>query len=345
MKKNVRLKIVLGICLILVAPLISACVSVTRVYNVPSVDAGSVRIGIAWVEDTDAEFCTNIASAIEEAGGEPVFLDQVVDYDLEYENGRVSAKGVSPDDYLNTDYSEIIKRNTYRNSNAAEVAAGVDAVVFPGGEDISPMLLKDPEDWIGIEAEKDFNATRDVSDYLLMAYCIDKDLPTMGFCRGMQMMSVVSGASMIQDIPAFFEERNTVYHFEHRNEKNAADSYRDYAPHDITIIDTDSHLYDIFGCTTVKAVPSWHHQAVKGVDGTKLRVSSVCNTGGYDIIESVERTDKQFVVGYQFHPEAAIAKHNNAADNAGLFMDKEMALKTFRYFIGYIGEMESDLAA
>lgn len=189
--------------------LLSAC-SIT--FNVGNSDVkessyeSPVRIGIAWRADTDSEFYTNIVAAVKEAGGEPVLLEQVIDNDLEYEDGKVSPKGVSKDEYLDSEYSEIVKKNTYKNSNAEAVVRDVDAVIFTGGEDISPMLLEDPEEWIGIEEEKDFNATRDVSDYLLMAYCIDNDIPTMGFCRGMQMMAVVSGGTMIQNIPTFFEE-------------------------------------------------------------------------------------------------------------------------------------------
>lgn len=313
-------------------------------------DAGSqndekVRVGIAWRQDTDSEFYTNIVAAIIEAGGEPILLKQVIDYDLEYENGMVSDKGVSEDDYLDTEYSEIVKGNTYHNSNVKKVIANVDAVIFTGGEDISPKLLEKPEEWIGIEEEKDFNATRDVSDYLLMSYCIDNNIPTMGFCRGMQMLSVVSGAQIIQDLPTFFENNDIPYNYEHRNQKATPDAYRDYAPHDIEIIDENSHIYDIFNEETVQSVPSWHHQAVKSVDGTALKVTSVFDTNGYDIIECVERTDKDYIVGYQFHPEAAVVKNINAAPNADDYMSMDTAMKTFVYFIEYIEYLEEELNA
>jgi putative glutamine amidotransferase len=40
-----------------------------------------------------------------------------------------------------------------------------------------------------------------------MAYCLDNDIPVMGFCRGMQMLGVISGAEVIQDIPTYFEQQ------------------------------------------------------------------------------------------------------------------------------------------
>ena len=96
-------------------------------------------------------------------------------------------------------------------------------------------LFYAPEKWHGIPAEIDYNAERDVSDYLTMSYCLDNDIPVMGLCRGMQMLPVISGAEMIQDLPAYFAESGIKYDYQHRNEKKSADSYRDYAHHDVTV--------------------------------------------------------------------------------------------------------------
>ena len=295
-------------------------------------DSPKAVIGIAWRADTDSEFYTNVCVALQEAGAEAVLLEMVVDEDLEYEDGRIAGCGVNENDYLTEDYAALVKKNTYRHSNAAEVLRGIDGVIFTGGEDISPTLLAEPKDWHHIEAEKDFNATRDVSDYLLMAYCIDSDIPVMSFCRGMQMLAVVSGASMIQDIPTFYAENGLTYHFGHRNEKASADAYRDYAPHDIWITAADSLSYDIFGEMSVSGVPSWHHQAVGSTEGTKLAVTATALLDGYEIIEAIERTDRSMIIGFQFHPEAAIAKHVSNAENADRFMSMEKALRIFTVF-------------
>ena len=50
-------------------------------------------------------------------------------------------------------------------------------------------------------------------------------------------------------------------------------------------------------------VSSWHHQAVKSVEGTGLTVTAKTTLNGVDIIEAVENKDKTFCVGVQFHPE------------------------------------------
>jgi len=163
-----------------------------------SVESDKVKVGIAWRADVDSEFYTNICTAIEEADGIPILLNQVIDYDLKYDNNLIADEGVNENAYLEEDYAKLVKNNTYQNSNVEEVVPEVDAVIFTGGEDISPTLLKDPEPWHGIMKELDYNATRDVSDYLLLAYCIDHDIPTMGFCRGMQMLAVIMHLMILQ---------------------------------------------------------------------------------------------------------------------------------------------------
>ncbi len=296
-------------------------------------------IGIAWRADADSEFYTNICIAVEQAGADHVLLEQVRSADLEYDSSGRLKGGVSKTGALTYSAGKMIRCNTWHGSNAARAASKVDAVIFTGGEDISPSLYYRPVKWHGIEAERDYNAERDVSDYLLMSYCLDKDIPIMGFCRGMQMLCVVSGAEVIQDIPAYFEEMGVAYNFEHRREKSSPDEYRDYTPHDVTI-EKDSVFYEIVGRTKITGCPSWHHQAVKNVDNTRLKVTGTLSTNGIDIIEAVERTDKTFAVGFQFHPEAAVAKYVNKAANAGDFMSKKTALRFFERLIDEVSGTE-----
>ena len=112
-----------------------------------------------------------------------------------------------------------------------------------------------------------------------------------------------------------------------------AEHGRDFAVHDVTVTDPSSLLRQIVGSETVSSVPSWHHQAVRSVEGTPLKVTAVTKTGGIDIIEAVERTDKPFFIGLQYHPEVAVAKHSNGAADASRFMDYDSALCYFRALI------------
>ncbi|MBQ1645472.1 MAG: gamma-glutamyl-gamma-aminobutyrate hydrolase family protein [Prevotella sp.] len=77
-------------------------------------------------------------------------------------------------------------------------------------------------------------------DYLTMAYCLDHDIPILGFCRGSQMLCVVSVATMIQDFPVWFASHNLDYNYEHRREISEGETYFDYTPHDVNIA-SDSH--------------------------------------------------------------------------------------------------------
>ena len=183
--------------------------------------------------------------------------------------------------------------------NVAEVMENVDGVFFTGGEDISPSLFAKPQ----AEANhgEEINATRDISDYTLMSYCIANDVPTFAACRGMQMMSIVSGADFIQDIPDYYASLGAEYNDLHRMPADAPN--RDYARHDVDIIDKDSWVYKIVGDTVLENVSSWHHQAVKSVEGTDLTVVAKTTDNGVDIIEGVENKNNTFCVGMQFHPE------------------------------------------
>ena len=299
-------------------------------------------VGIAWRADTDSEFFTNICRAVEEAGGTWVMLDQVCSADLSYDDEGNLTEGVTALRSLDEVSAKYVRLNTWHGSNAAEAVGAVSIVLFTGGEDISSTLFYDPQPWHGIVDEIDYNAERDVSDYLTMTYCLDNDIPVMGFCRGMQMLSVVSGGEVIQDVPAYFAENGVAYNYEHRNQKATPDSYRDYAPHEVQVAE-DSLLHSIVGTTTLTGCPSWHHQAVKNVDNTRLAVVGTTETNGIRMIEAVERTDKTFAVGLQFHPEAALVKNLDDAENKGDFMDYDTALSIFQWIVqgGWLAQEEA----
>ncbi len=320
-----------ALSLILAAVMILSMSAVCHAEVIPFPQQEQV-IGIAWRADTDSEFFTNVCRAVEEAGGKWVLLDQVMSPDFQYDEQGKLTECVTETGMLDETGAKYVRCNTWHGSNAAEAVQNVSIVLFTGGEDISSALYYTPEPWHGIEAEIDYNAERDISDFLTMSYCLDHDIPVLGFCRGMQMLSVVSGAEVIQDIPTYFAEMDAEYKFEHRNEKSSPDSYRDYAPHDV-YVEEDSLLHDIFGTDVITGCPSWHHQAVKNVDDTRLAVTGYVDTDGIRMIEAVERTDKTFAVGLQFHPEAALVKILDDAGNKDDFMDYDTALSVFRWIV------------
>ena len=293
---------------------------------------GGIKVGIAWRADLDSEFYTNVYNALKEAGVTPVPLGLVRSNDLVYTKNALSKDNMDENDILGPIYANKVKSDTYHQSNVKEIMTDIDAVVFTGGEDICPTLYSIPEAWHSIAAEKDYNATRDVSDYILMSYCINKNIPVIGICRGMQMLSVVSGGKVIQDIPTYFSLKGKAYDNTHRNKK-VGKAYRDYAPHKVVVKDNNSILYKMVGTHTIENVPSWHHQAVKSVEGTNLKVTGYTTTCDEEIIEAVERTDKDFIIGIQFHPEAAIGKKMKDAANKNQYMSYPAAMKIFDVFV------------
>ena len=293
----------------------------------------ALTVGIAWRADEESEFLTNVTNTLDAMNCEWVLLDQVVCDGVSYNNGVVADEALNENGYLDAASAKTVKECSDADCNAADIMDGIDAVIFTGGEDIAPTLYGYTADWHGIPEEWDYNATRDINDYLLMSYCLDKDIPILGICRGMQMLGVVSGASVIQDIPTFFDTAKTEYSYQHRNQKATPDSYRDYAAHDVTIDDKGSVLYDIYKTDKLSGCPSWHHQAVLSVFGTPLKVSGYTMTDGLAVLEAIERTDKAFAVGIQFHPEAAAVKHLNDADNKNEFMPYDTAVLAFEKLV------------
>ena len=294
-------------------------------------DDTSVRIGIAWRGDDTAITYTSTLQSVREAGAIPVPLPLLKSPFMEYEGDQLLAQYTDEHGVVLQEYADKVKANPFVGQDIASLLNGLDGLIFTGGSDIGPSFYKTPEPWHGIEAEGNCDGRRDVSDYILMRWCLEKEpaLPVLCICRGMQMLSVVSGAQMIQDLQTYFEAQGLPYSGEHRMEPTAEHG-RDFAVHDVSITDPTSLMRQITGSETVRKVPSWHHQAVLSVEGTSLKVTAVSKTSGIDIIEAVERTDKPFFFGLQYHPEVAVSKHANGAADASRFMDYESALCYFR---------------
>ena len=297
--------------------------------------ADGVRVGIAWQRSADNY--QRAMLAIREAGGEPVLLPQLRSAALDYDSISISSQCVDANGVLLQPYADIVKRDTYHGTNADELMAGMQAVVFLGGGDISSTLFAVPQPWHGLKDDNNCDATRDISEYLTMAYCLDHDIPVLGLCRGMQMLCVVSGASLIQDLGTYYDGLGIEYHYQHRMPRDAQGN-RYYTPHDVTVTDHNSLLYAITGTDTIHGAPSWHHQVVGDVTGTPLRVTGVTSTDGVDIIEAVERTDKRFALGVQFHPEEAVRKYVTNQPDAVRFMPLDEAVQYFVALIAHAQE-------
>lgn len=253
---------------------------------------------------------------------------------MEYDGDRLKEQYLDSHGILLQEYADAVKFSPLQGQNLSDILNGLDAVIFTGGSDISPTLYKIPEPWHGIESEGMYDGRRDVSDYILMSWCLEREetLPVLCICRGMQMLGVVSGASMIQDLRTFFDELGLAYHDDHRVE-STDEHGRNFASHSVHITDATSLIRQIAGTDSIARVPSWHHQAIRSVERTALKVTAVTPTNGVNIIEAVERTDKPFFMGVQFHPEVAVSKHVNIDPDASRFMSYDEAMRYFRALV------------
>lgn len=293
-----------------------------------------VRIGIAWRGDSTAVTYTSTLLSVREADAIPVPLPLFKSPQMEYDGDQLKEQYLDSHGILLQEYADAVKSSPLQGQNLSDILNGLDALIFTGGSDISPTLYQIPEPWHGIESEGMYDGRRDVSDYILMSWCLEREetLPVLCICRGMQMLGVVSGASMIQDLRMFFDELGLAYNDDHRVEPTDEHG-RNFASHSVQVTDATSLLRKIAGTDSIARVPSWHHQAIRSVEGTALKVTAVTHTNGVNIIEAVERTDKPFFVGVQFHPEVAVSKHVNKDPDASRFMSYNEAMRYFRALV------------
>lgn len=165
----------------------------------------------------------------------------------------------------------------------------VDGWLFAGGNDLEPSLY-------GVKAipeVKDFSKNRDTFEVYLMNRALEDRKPILGICRGMQLMNVLRGGDLYQDIGSELE--NVQDHL-----KSSKEGDIEQFAHNLRV-DTTSKLADILG-TTVIPSNTHHHQAIKSL-GDDFIATAWAEDG---IIEAIEIKDFPFLVGVQPHPESLL---------------------------------------
>jgi len=166
-----------------------------------------------------------------------------------------------------------------------DMLARVDALVLTGGEDVNPARYGEaPHPRLGALSDE-----RDEAEIALVEAARELRLPTLAICRGVQILNVALGGTLIQDIPS--QVTTDIDH-----DPDVPRTSRTHSIH----VDTDSRLARAVGVTQME-VNSVHHQSVARV-APVLRVVATAPDG---VIEGVETApdDPWWCVGVQWHPE------------------------------------------
>jgi putative glutamine amidotransferase len=162
----------------------------------------------------------------------------------------------------------------------------LDGLLLSGGPDVDPGLYGEtPHPTTVVDRD------RDSFEIPLSREAVARDLPLFAICRGVQVLNVAAGGTLVQDIPSAIQTD-----LDHRipEPKHAAAHEVRITP-DSVLASTLGEARQLETCT----VNSRHHQAVARV-APSFVVSAVSTDG---VIEAIERPQSQFCVGVQWHPE------------------------------------------
>ena len=185
------------------------------------------------------------------------------------------------------DYIESVKRAGGEpivldpTGDPAGTLDNLDALLLSGGLDIDPALYGEAP-----HATTEVDAERDRFEIPLSREAVARDIPVFAICRGVQVLNVAGGGSLVQDIPSSVTDGLA----------HSIDVPKDHIAHPVRVT-PGTRLAASLGASC--SVNSRHHQAVARV-APSFVVSAVSEDG---VVEAIERPESTFCVGVQWHPE------------------------------------------
>ena len=161
----------------------------------------------------------------------------------------------------------------------------LDGLILAGGADVDPAAY-------GASAHAETKGTvpeRDTFEVALARRALERDLPMLGICRGMQLLNVANGGTLLQHLP------ESHGHEDHRRVPGSFDG----ADHDVRLL--DGSLAARAAGETHHGTKSHHHQGVDRI-GAGLEVTGWSTLD--ELPEAIEAPDRRFALGVQWHPEA-----------------------------------------
>jgi putative glutamine amidotransferase len=178
----------------------------------------------------------------------------------------------------------MIPPDTRNAPDPDAVLEGLDGLVLAGGADLDP-------DSYGAGRHRCTGGTspeRDAAEIPLARRALERDVPLLGICRGMQLLNVAQGGTLIQHLP------DDLGHGDHRRHLGSFDD----ADHDVRL--APGSLAARACGELVHATKSHHHQGVDRLgDGLLASGWSVLD----DLVEAIEAPDARWALGVQWHPE------------------------------------------
>lgn len=232
-------------------------------------------------------------------------------------SGFVKLSNFSEGDYAHQDYiTSLIKAGAVPlilpiapGPCVDQYAELCDGFLLSGGCDVNPQYFgEDPSPGCGV-----FDTERDEAEFQLVRLAIKKSKPVFGICRGLQVMNVALGGTLIQDIPS--ELDHPIQHEQKVPRRQGS--------HRVSL-EKDTQLYKVLKEQESIVVNSLHHQSIDRL-GDGLRTAAFSSDG---IIEAIDMTDNGLLIGVQWHPESMTAGGS------------ELMLDLFKHFVGTCKEMK-----